>query len=702
MNCLFTCTYTVCNFTDFIYLFLFIFFSENGEHVLPCNSEKGKENSKVPVQESQSATMQGLSRQDTGAPWSCSSCTFINKPTSTCCEICCRKRLSIELPENISGPSRRAAAAAANSYRDEIQPKLPLFQNSHTSQINSSNKYGIREKYAASDGKQTSKEKSEAFTAEKLLTNPRIGAGKGIRGVPMLVCQNGATDGMQNIGSKIQFTRNLSYEPLSPLSHKPLPVIQDLSIESLENKRHESPKRHASDSFEHKQLGHPKFLVKSKSCTEEKELEKVRKPRPKSMYSLDEDISEEVWVCRRCTLENKPRAKNCAVCETPRRSNIPTSIPDNIDIAQFLPKPSVKNITLMEEDVNNTGTSTRNSDDAAAAGSSIIDDETKTKKPKTLDLSESVTNASSVSPGAETRTCERHTLRQNASEPTLFTRDSPTKKVTKQNSQGDVPINKNLSGETTPSINPFYHEIEPMEIDIGETVDGESDNWACENCTFKCNPSWTDICDICDTPRFFTSGEDIPLVDLTESDGCSPKRKERLSHILGIPSPDTSWTCVKCTLVNPCAVNVCAVCGCSKIYSTSMQKQKSLPSFSMNESWDCKACTLKNSSKLLSCEACGKQRPLPPVPKSPPVTSSKDKRDGWSCTGCTYLNSENLLACSVCGKQKPGALVRVPSLPGQHASDLMEDLRKIDEQEGAETRQRIMMFCQQVRHVSSF
>ena len=34
-----------------------------------------------------------------------------------------------------------------------------------------------------------------------------------------------------------------------------------------------------------------------------------------------------VWVCRRCTLQNQIHMKRCAVCETPRRSNIPTDIP---------------------------------------------------------------------------------------------------------------------------------------------------------------------------------------------------------------------------------------------------------------------------------------------------------------------------------------------------------------------------------------
>ena len=34
-----------------------------------------------------------------------------------------------------------------------------------------------------------------------------------------------------------------------------------------------------------------------------------------------------MWVCRRCTLQNQIHMKRCAVCETPRRSNVPTDIP---------------------------------------------------------------------------------------------------------------------------------------------------------------------------------------------------------------------------------------------------------------------------------------------------------------------------------------------------------------------------------------
>ncbi|XP_014665234.1 PREDICTED: calpain-15-like [Priapulus caudatus] len=615
--------------------------------------------------------------------WSCAHCTFINKSDLTHCEICSRSRL-----DKITCHQPQKQQVATNSCHSSVDDSVRELSNGACGvSVNSSGTANMV------NGSRLSPEMLDGGGKLKLVAKSNSSDAKGIRGVPLLVCQNSAVTNAPSANNKIKFTRNLSYEPLSPHSSKPLPAMQDCGQKA---NSHESPKPHITKNSsigEPRPSARPKsVLIKSTSCVGERELEHERKPRPKSMFSLDEDVMDEVWVCRRCTLENKPRAKNCAVCETPRKSNIPTSIPDNIDIAQFLPRPPYdcatnEKVVLIDKD---------------PPANPQCDVGTKSPQASVAKKISRRTPPHSPSGKAEPGSRDKHPLRQNSSEPALFSGVSPAPKLPRQNSQGDAAARRTPPGRRAPQ-----QDGEPMEVDAGETLHGERDNWACEQCTYTCNPSWTDICDICDTPRFVETGDDggAPLDSDWVAAGfaAAGRQRERPSRVLGIPSPDTSWTCFKCTLANPCAVNVCAACGCSKIYSTSMQRERTgasaaAPPPPYDESWDCGACTLRNPSRLLSCDACGNQRPLPPLPEpepEPATAPSVERASGWSCNGCTYVNSRDVLACSVCGKQKPAALVRVPSLPGQHASDLMEDLRKIDEQEATETRERIMLFCKQ-------
>lgn len=68
---------------------------------------------------------------------------------------------------------------------------------------------------------------------------------------------------------------------------------------------------------------------------------------------------------------------------------------------------------------------------------------------------------------------------------------------------------------------------------------------------------------------------------------------------------ETSWTCKKCTLINPVGKNICSACSCSQLYSKkNMESQGSGQSPKKKDTWSCPQCTLLNSHSALKCKAC--------------------------------------------------------------------------------------------------
>lgn len=77
---------------------------------------------------------------------------------------------------------------------------------------------------------------------------------------------------------------------------------------------------------------------------------------------------------------------------------------------------------------------------------------------------------------------------------------------------------------------------------------------------------------------------------------------------------------------------------------------------------------------------------------------SLEKEQKWKCSACTFNNHANLVQCMMCGSMKisegPGPLPSVGAISKQH-STLMEDIRKVEENESLELWQHITLFCKQ-------
>jgi hypothetical protein len=79
-------------------------------------------------------------------------------------------------------------------------------------------------------------------------------------------------------------------------------------------------------------------------------------------------------------------------------------------------------------------------------------------------------------------------------------------------------------------------------------------------------------------------------------------------------------------------------------------------------------------------------------------SKSLEKDKLWSCSQCTYRNPLKMADCQMCGSNKSHRKNFDPSLITlqRQPSSLMEDIRKIEENEAVELWQHITLFCRQV------
>ncbi|XP_019625239.1 PREDICTED: calpain-15-like [Branchiostoma belcheri] len=427
---------------------------------------------------------------------------------------------------------------------------------------------------------------------------------------------------------------------------------------------------------------------------EEKEEEKV-----------EEDAT---WSCKRCTFENKPRAKSCAVCEAPRKPNIPTTLPKNIDLEALSPKRLKQNGDMKIERRN----ATRKKTPSVCASTS--DDATASTSTSAVGI-ESASGASSDQSSTVSTT-------QPSPPPSpmeLSDHSSNEEAVAMETSDSEKDVEKVGDGG------------EKAALSAGEK------EWECRKCTCK-NPMTTSNCGACDTPK---AGSPHPVIDLAENavrytpesptsplpstsaaEPKSPKMPTK-PDTLALVQPSTStpkdvWKCTKCTLENPISNNVCDACGASKAAQALPAKEKQ----SDSERWRCKKCTFDNSRKVRVCKMCGTSRPGQPSSSTPTETtpesphkarprkgslpsasgaaySPSPERVGiWKCPTCTLLNSKEKQSCSACGtslsKAAAGSTPERFTLARQESMTI-DMRRRQDEKEARETLQNIKRFCKE-------
>ena len=170
-----------------------------------------------------------------------------------------------------------------------------------------------------------------------------------------------------------------------------------------------------------------------------------------------------------------------------------------------------------------------------------------------------------------------------------------------------------------------------------------------------------------------------------------------------------SWSCKRCTLENPGDLSICQACGGSKLRSL---EHYSSATSSKSGSWTCSKCTLKNPIGAQKCRVCETGRKIP----------RKNK-----CVACTYENSGGAKKCEMCNSAMNTQVKAVPPTPAptpvhtptppavasiqtnvetrpgsttsmgsRHESELMEQLRKVEESAAKDKWRNIVQFCKEV------
>ena len=403
------------------------------------------------------------------------------------------------------------------------------------------------------------------------------------------------------------------------------------------------------------QNGGPSFTDSSKEGAKGAKDDQVKETQENaSVGSMPSQGNQQLtkWTCRRCTLENDLSSFRCAVCEAPRRLNVPTEFPSDFSMEKFAPV------------VPSSGPNQKRAIPAAAGAAAIS------------------------SPQKEESLIDK-----------LF---------------NFLPIPNPLSPK------------KDIPSPSGATAGGPS-QWTCKHCTYSDNTEWTNTCAICDTPKEVDGTTHSPI-DLTKTSARFIPRKvappivtvrkqaaaEPGENRLRNPSSDKSdggWKCRTCTLLNKQSSTVCSACGGSKMNSSAPTTGDM--TLKREHSWVCTKCTLKNPNTAHICAACEAKKVVKiPDPDaintsvsmiSSPAKSSPAKT--WKCPSCTFSNDRKLRVCAMCGqarspKTPQRALPKIPAnSPAsfqRQESQLMDELRKIEENEAREAWERILSFCREV------
>lgn len=191
------------------------------------------------------------------------------------------------------------------------------------------------------------------------------------------------------------------------------------------------------------------------------------------------------------------------------------------------------------------------------------------------------------------------------------------------------------------------------------------------------------------------------------------------------------WHCIKCTLINHIDDKYCNVCGGSKLNSMNNNPKDKLST--LMQTWTCTKCTLRNSSVESMCAACNFPRSSSNLVNDDKLNKynsrksmaqhrdlTRHNRSHWECSACTFFNLSTRFTCEIC-HQGRSVLTLKPintysainkqrnnsesTNDGSDAnensnlslcrgeSELMETLRRIEENESRRLWSSIVHFC---------
>lgn len=431
------------------------------------------------------------------------------------------------------------------------------------------------------------------------------------------------------------------------------------------------------------------------------------------------------WLCSKCQFLNIPSTVSCIICENLRvirvnynyKSSVPLKNPINIRQAKF------------KERLKRHG-----SEGSSSSQSSHITSENS--DPMSIDNSmisyddQQYQNYINTSCGR----VKRSTSMNEVSYALIGIQRNKLLKPS-QYLQKDNSISSNYPhSDSATNCNPKNSNNQYCIIDLTHD-DDKANLWTCNHCSFSYNSPQSFTCDICDTPRrTLNSDFQTPISINTQNSGVI---YSKINHnnkinktIMNNNTLVNCWTCIKCTLINSNEDCFCKACGGSKLNSTTNQNYSTLKP---SESWVCKRCTLRNSIQSFECSACGCRFEEPnfvaqnhigedtdediiliaPINSSSRISHRRDltrNKSQWECSSCTFINPINRYYCEMCAhsrsiltlRPESAHLNRQLSLSDTESttntlchgeSELIEDLRKVEENDARNRWENIVKFC---------
>ncbi|XP_047004772.1 LOW QUALITY PROTEIN: calpain-D-like [Schistocerca americana] len=309
-------------------------------------------------------------------------------------------------------------------------------------------------------------------------------------------------------------------------------------------------------------------------------------------------------------------------------------------------------------------------------------------------------------------------------EPSLITvtkdsvRYTPTKKEGSQESEElEILTNGDLMQLPVPGLTPTLATLEQDLEDDFQFLPGEGfsansvrdQEWTCKKCTLV-NSGADNACVVC-------GGSKLRSISTVED---KTLRKGEF------------WSCGQCTLKNPLSLQVCKVCETTKklleVPKPSVTPRSPSPRQSHRQVVGARSgssgaipkqrpAQRRASSSRINGSPAAAAAPrrsvsgITPKLRTPPdlspvVPSSTPAVIGsWRCPQCTFENGAGAMVCEMCHGPPLNSTSQLPKMPAaasspaptvlQQASELMEELRHIEEREALRQWERIVQYCKE-------
>lgn len=158
--------------------------------------------------------------------------------------------------------------------------------------------------------------------------------------------------------------------------------------------------------------------------------------------------------------------------------------------------------------------------------------------------------------------------------------------------------------------------------------------WACPLCAFAYNPDSAPACQNCHSSRREPDASPSSGSNLRDDFQFVPDDLSLTS--LSEMSEKSTWICDFCTLENPGPASQCLAC---RVQAPKPESGGQLTG------WTCGRCTLRNSGQSDQCKACDSLNPSSPAA----LKAARRAQDVQRCPACTFENKKHQTICDLCG-----------------------------------------------------